>query len=79
VAHRFHRSILREYDVRGVVGQTLGPADAHAIGRSFATLVRRSGGQAVVVGRDGRVSSPEVSGRNDHSAHALLIWALNSR
>ena len=60
MAHRFHRSILREYDVRGVVGETLGPADAHAIGRSFATLVRRAGGRAVAVGRDGRVSSPEL-------------------
>ncbi|MDP3906376.1 phosphoglucomutase/phosphomannomutase PgmG [Novosphingobium sp.] len=60
MAHRFHRSILREYDVRGVVGETLGPDDAHAIGRSFATMVRRTGGRAVAVGRDGRISSPEL-------------------
>lgn len=78
MAHRFHRSILREYDVRGLVGQTLGPADAHAIGRSFATLVRRAGGQAVVVGRDGRVSSPEleealVAGLNASGVDAVRI------
>ena len=52
--------MVREYDLRGVVGETLGPADAHAVGRSFATRVRRSGGRAVAVGRDGRLSSPEL-------------------
>ncbi|KQN82864.1 phosphomannomutase [Sphingomonas sp. Leaf67] len=60
MAHHFHPSSLREYDIRGVVGRTLGAADAHAIGRGFATLVRRAGGTRVVVGRDGRLSSPEL-------------------
>ena len=58
--HRFHPSILRDYDVRGIVGRTLGPADAHAIGRGFATRVRRAGGHRVAVGYDGRLSSPEL-------------------
>lgn len=60
MAHDFHPSSLREYDIRGVVGRTLGVADADAIGRGFATLVRRAGGTRVVVGRDGRLSSPEL-------------------
>ena len=60
MTHRFHPSILREYDVRGVVGETLDPADAEAIGRGFATAVRRAGGTRVAVGRDGRLSSPEL-------------------
>lgn len=60
MAHDFHPSSLREYDIRGIVGRTLGVADATAIGRSFATLVRRAGGTRVVVGRDGRLSSPEL-------------------
>jgi len=58
--HRFHASVLREYDVRGVVGETLAAADAEAIGRAFGTLVRRRGGGQVCVGRDGRLSSPEL-------------------
>ena len=58
MSHRFHPSILREYDIRGVVGDTLGEADGYALGRSFATMVRQSGGQRVVVGYDGRLSSP---------------------
>ncbi len=59
--HTFDPSILREYDVRGVVGRTLDAADAHALGRSFATRVRRAGGTRVAVGYDGRVSSPELA------------------
>ena len=57
-AHRFHPTILREYDIRGVVGATLTETDAWAIGRSFATIIRRAGGRTVAVGYDGRLSSP---------------------
>lgn len=60
MTHRFDPTSLREYDIRGIVGQTLGPDDARAIGRGFATLLRRAGGHRVAVGRDGRVSSPEL-------------------
>jgi phosphomannomutase len=58
VSHDFHPSSLREYDIRGIVGKTLGAGDAYAIGRSFASLARRGGGARVAVGRDGRESSP---------------------
>ena len=58
MTHRFHPTSLREYDIRGIVGETLGEADAEAIGRGFATLVRRGGGSKVAVGYDGRESSP---------------------
>lgn len=56
--HQFHPSVLREYDIRGTVGQTLGPEDAYALGRSFATRVLRDGRHIVAVGYDGRLSSP---------------------
>lgn len=56
--HIFHPTVLREYDIRGIIGETLGVEDARAIGRSFATLLRRAGGKRVAVGYDGRVSSP---------------------
>jgi phosphomannomutase len=58
MTHRFDPTSLREYDIRGVVGKTLGTADAYAIGRSFSTHVRRAGGTRVAVGFDGRESSP---------------------
>ncbi|MBB6192417.1 phosphomannomutase [Sphingobium wenxiniae] len=58
MTHLFHPSLLREYDMRGVVGETLGAEDAYAVGRTFGTLIGRAGGSAVAVGRDGRLSSP---------------------
>jgi len=60
MTHRFDPTSLREYDIRGIVGKALGPADATAIGRGFATAVRRAGGTRVAVGYDGRVSSVEL-------------------
>ncbi len=58
--HRFDPTALREYDIRGVVGRTLHPADAFAIGRCFGSIVKRDGGSTVAVARDGRLSSPEL-------------------
>jgi len=59
--HRFDPTSLREYDIRGIVGQTLGEEDAYAIGRGFATRVRRAGGTRVAIGYDGRTSSPVLA------------------
>ena len=59
--HRLDPSILRDYDIRGVVGRTLDAADAEAIGRSLGTRVVRDGGRRVAVGRDGRLSSPMLA------------------
>jgi phosphomannomutase len=59
--HRFEKSVLREYDIRGIVGKTLSAADARAVGRSFGTAIIRAGGRTVALGRDGRLSSPEMS------------------
>jgi phosphomannomutase len=59
-AHSFHPSILREYDIRGIVGETLFAADAEAIGRAFGTVVGGRGGKVVCVGCDGRLSSPDL-------------------
>ncbi len=58
MSHQFHPSLLREYDMRGTVGKTLGVDDAYALGRSFATRVLRDGRRTVAVGYDGRLSSP---------------------
>ena len=68
--HRFDPTVLREYDIRGVVGRTLGRDDAEAIGRAFATIAARGGGKTICVGYDGRISSPELE--------AALIGGLNA-
>jgi phosphomannomutase len=56
--HRFDPTILREYDIRGIVGETLHEADAYALGRAYARVLKDNGGGSVAVGRDGRLSSP---------------------
>jgi phosphomannomutase len=40
MTHQFHPTVLREYDIRGIIGETLGEEDARAIGRGFGTLLR---------------------------------------
>lgn len=60
LSHHFHPTTLREYDIRGIIGETLDDADAHAIGRGFGTVIRRDKGRRVVVGYDGRHSSPTL-------------------
>jgi phosphomannomutase len=77
-SHSFHPTSLREYDIRGLVGDTLKEADAYAIGRSFGTIIARSGGSRVAVGYDGRTSSPVfetalVAGLNDAGIAAVCI------
>ncbi len=59
-AHNFDPTVLREYDIRGIVGKTLHAADAFAIGRCFGSIVARAGGTVVAVGYDGRLSSPAL-------------------
>ncbi|GEO00238.1 phosphomannomutase [Novosphingobium sediminis] len=78
MSHQFHPSVLREYDIRGTVGKTLGPQDAYALGRSFGTLVLRDGRSSVAVGYDGRLSSSMleealVSGLCASGAHVVRI------
>ena len=60
MTHSFHPTVLREYDIRGVIGKTLAAADYRAVGTAFGTIVKRKGGRQVVVGYDGRLSSVEL-------------------
>src|SRR3954471_16100229 len=57
MTHQFNPTILREYDIRGIVGDTLNEADAYALGRTYAALARDEGARRIVVGRDGRTHS----------------------
>ena len=53
--------IFRAYDIRGVVGEDLTTDVATLVGRAFGTTIIRNGGARVLVGRDGRLSGPELS------------------
>jgi phosphomannomutase len=54
-------SNFKAYDIRGVVGQTIDAAFAEHLGRAFGSAAIDAGERAVVVGRDGRLSGPELS------------------
>jgi phosphomannomutase len=60
--HRLDPTILREYDIRGIVGTNLSAADARAIGGAYAATVAAAGGRRIAVGYDGRLTSPELEG-----------------
>src|SRR3546814_4791435 len=77
MTHNFRPTRLREYDIRGVVGDTLSDKDATAIGRSCATMIRRAGGKSVAVGYDGRLSSPMLAEALIAGINAAGIDALN--
>jgi phosphomannomutase/phosphoglucomutase len=55
-------AMFRAYDVRGVVGKSLTPAVAKLLGQSIGTVMREKGLREIVVGRDGRLSGPELAG-----------------
>lgn len=60
-SYRFDPTLLREYDIRGIVGKTLNAADARALGAAFATYVANSfktTTPSICLGYDGRLSSP---------------------
>jgi phosphomannomutase len=76
-AHHFDSTVLREYDIRGVVGQTIHAADARAIGRTFGTMVRRKGGKRVALGYDGRLSSPKLATACAEGVRAAGVDVMN--
>ncbi|RZT41359.1 phosphomannomutase/phosphoglucomutase [Cupriavidus agavae] len=55
-------SIFKAYDIRGIVGKTLTPEVARYIGLSFGSAAVEIGEKTVVVGRDGRLSGPDLLG-----------------
>src|SRR3954470_6274245 len=54
--------IFRTYDIRGIVGKTLTAATVRDIGRALGTFARERGAGAFAIGRDGRLSGPELAG-----------------
>ncbi len=54
-------SIFKAYDIRGIIGKTLDAEVARQIGRAFGSAVRSRGASAAVIGRDGRLSGPDLS------------------
>ena len=53
--------IFKAYDIRGIVGKTLDIGIARRIGQAFGTAARIKGEHTVVIGRDGRLSGPDLA------------------
>ena len=53
--------IFKAYDIRGIVGKTLTAAIVRRIGHGLGSLAAERGQRAVAVGRDGRLSGPELA------------------
>jgi len=53
-------SIFKAYDIRGIINETLNPEIAYAIGQAFGSQMRDLSETEVVIGRDGRLSGPQL-------------------
>ncbi|MFN9709345.1 MAG: phosphomannomutase/phosphoglucomutase, partial [Burkholderiales bacterium] len=53
-------SVFKAYDIRGVVGSAIHESFAEHLGRAFGTQALACGERAVAVGRDGRISGPQL-------------------
>jgi phosphomannomutase/phosphoglucomutase len=61
LVHQPARGLFRAYDIRGVVGSGFDADLFYTLGVVLASRVRAIGKSVVAVGRDGRLSSPELA------------------
>jgi phosphomannomutase/phosphoglucomutase len=66
--------IFRAYDIRGIVGKTLTKEVVYDIGRALGTQAKEHGCKKIVVGRDGRTSSPALA---EALAKGIIATGLN--
>ncbi len=75
--------IFKAYDIRGIVGKTLTAPIVRAIGQALGTLAQERGRDTLVVGRDGRLSGPELAqaladGIRESGAHVVDIGLVTT-
>ncbi|HXS73813.1 MAG TPA: phosphomannomutase/phosphoglucomutase [Rhodanobacteraceae bacterium] len=71
------RSIFRAYDIRGVVGSTLTQDTARLIGQAIGSVMRDKNLSEIVIGRDGRLSGPQLSGALSDGLRAAGIDVID--
>lgn len=54
-------AMFRAYDIRGVVGKQLNEDSVTALGKAIGSFARERGEKCIVIGRDGRLSGPQLS------------------
>ena len=73
------RQVFREYDIRGIVDETLSPDLARAVGRAYAAEL--GAGATAAVGHDNRPSSPDLAaalcqGLNESGVDVISIGTV---
>jgi phosphomannomutase/phosphoglucomutase len=58
--HILPKEIFKAYDIRGIVGRTLTAGVVEAIGHAIGSEAAARGQSAIAIGRDGRLSGPEL-------------------
>ncbi|MEE3003819.1 MAG: phosphomannomutase/phosphoglucomutase [Pseudomonadota bacterium] len=61
VTKSLKKEIFRAYDIRGVVNDGIDANTVYTIGKALATKIKSGGRNKVIIGRDGRLSSPHLS------------------
>ena len=70
-------AIFRAYDIRGIVGTQLTADIARRIGQAIGGLMNERGLREIVVGRDGRLSGPELAGALSDGLRAAGIDVID--
>ncbi len=61
INHIFEKSILKQYDIRGVVNKDLNKIDAYFVGKSYGTMLSKMNKKNCVIGYDARFTSKDYS------------------
>jgi phosphomannomutase / phosphoglucomutase len=67
--------IFKAYDIRGIVGRTLTAPIVRQVGQALGTLARERGRDTIAIGRDGRLSGPELAGALADGIRAASAWS----
>jgi phosphomannomutase/phosphoglucomutase len=69
--------IFKAYDIRGIVGKTLTPEAVRAIGQALGSEAAARGQKTIAVGRDGRLSGPQLAAALAEGINAAGIDVLD--
>ena len=61
INHIFEKSILKQYDIRGIINKDLNEVDAYFVGKSYGTMLSKINKKNCVIGYDARFTSKDYS------------------